>query len=139
VVPEPETFNEATNHVRRLLVISRAYQPGQFLAWLFTNPLTVGFLLGWITEREGRWWGRQTWWGFAAMRLALAYQLDRIRFGRAYHWSAYAQLFMLDTFISPALWAQALFQRTILWRGRTYRIYQGGKAVPVEAPDRTPG
>jgi hypothetical protein len=67
--------------------------------------------------------------------MAVAYELDRIRFGRGFHWTAYAQLFMLDTFISPALWARALVRRTITWRGRTYRLYQGGKAVPLETAD----
>jgi hypothetical protein len=135
VVPEPETFNEATTNLLRRLTVSRVYQWRDFLAWPFTNPLTVGFLLGWITEREGRWWGRRTWWGFVWFRLAVAYELDRIRFGRGFHWTAYAQLFMLDTFISPALWARALVRRTITWRGRTYRLYQGGKAVPLETAD----
>jgi hypothetical protein len=64
--------------------------------------------------------------------MAIAYELDRIRFGRGFTWIAYAQLFMLDTFIAPALWARALAQRTFLWHGRTYRIAQGGKVTPVE-------
>jgi cellulose synthase/poly-beta-1,6-N-acetylglucosamine synthase-like glycosyltransferase len=126
-IPDPETFNAATLHLLRILTVSRAYAPLDFFAWPFTNPLTVGFALGWITEREGRWWGRRTWWAFAAARLGLAYELDRIRFGRGFTWIAYAQLFMLDTFISPALWVRALIRQTIRWRGRAYRVYQGGK------------
>jgi len=132
VVPEPETFNEATRHLQRSLIIHRASRPAAFLAQPFTNPLTVGFLLGFITEREGRRWGRRTWWAFVWLRMAIAYELDRIRFGRGFTWIAYAQLFMLDTFIAPALWARALWQRTIVWRGRTYRIGHGGKVSPVE-------
>lgn len=132
IVPEPETMNEATNTILRRLTIHRATQPGRFLAWPFTNPLTVGFMLGLITEREGRWWGRRTWWVFVGLRMAIAYELDRIRSGRGFHWTSYAQLFMLDTFISPMLWARALFRRTILWRGRTYYIAQGGKVTPLD-------
>lgn len=131
IIPAPETFNEATQHLLRILTISRAYNPRDFIAWPFTNPLTVGFILGWITEREGRWWGRRTWWLFAFLRMALAYELDRIRFGHAFTWTAYPQLFMLDTFISPALWARALVRRTISW-GRLYWITQGGKAQPLD-------
>jgi hypothetical protein len=89
-------------------------------------------VLGFITEREGRWWGRRTWWGFLWLRMALAYELDRIRFGRSFNWTAYAQLTMLDTFIAPALWLRAWVQRTISWRGRTYTVRQGGKASPSE-------
>ncbi len=129
-VPEPETFNEGTNHVQRKLIISRATNLPDFLAWSITNPLTVGFLLGFITEREGRWWGRRTWWFFVWLRLAIAYELDRIRFGRGFSWIAYAQLFMLDTFIAPVLWARALVQHSFTWRGRVYDIAQGGRAEP---------
>jgi hypothetical protein len=64
--------------------------------------------------------------------MAIAYELDRVRFGRGFTWIAYAQLFMLDTFIAPALWARALFQRTFTWHGRTYRIAQGGKVSLAE-------
>jgi ceramide glucosyltransferase len=131
ILPEQQTFNDATDHLLRCLTIERAYDPGSFVARLFTNPLTVGFLLSWITEHEGRWWGQRTWWGFAWLRVALAYELDRVRFGRAFKWTAYAQLFMMDTFISPALWARALFRRTFSWRGRTYRIAPGGKTRPI--------
>lgn len=132
VVLEPESFNEATSHLLRSLIISRAYYTRDFLAWPFTNPLTVGFLLGWITEREGRWWGRRIWWGVVALRMAIAYELDRIRFGRGFTWIAYAQLFMLDTFIAPALWARAIVQRTFVWRGRSYRVQRGGKGAPLD-------
>lgn len=136
IVPEQESFNEAVSRLRRHLIISRAYSRPTFIAWPFTNPLTVGLLLGFITEREGRWWGRRTWWGFVALRVAIAYELDRVRFGRGFTWMAYAQLFMLDTFIAPALWVRALFQGTFTWRGRTYRIARGGKVAAVEAGDR---
>jgi ceramide glucosyltransferase len=129
VVPEPQTFNGATNTLLRHLMIQRAYRPKRFLAWPFTNPLIVGLALGWITEREGRWWGRRLWWGLAALRIAFAYDLDRLRFGRGFTWIAYAQLFMMDTFILPALWAQAIISGEFTWRGRTYRLLQGGKAV----------
>lgn len=129
-VPEPETFDEATSHVQRKLIISRATNLPDFLAWPITNPLTVGFLLGFITEREGRWWGRRTWWFFVWLRLAIAYELDRIRFGRAFTWIAYAQLLMLDTFIAPVLWARALVQSVVTWRGREYHVAQGGRATP---------
>jgi hypothetical protein len=121
-----------TDDLLRKLITTRAYHLPAFLAWPFTNPLTVGFALGFITEHEDRWWGRRTWWFFIWLRLAIAYELDRIRFGRGFTWIAYAQLFMLDTFIAPALWARALFQRTFVWRGRTYRIAQGGKTTPVD-------
>lgn len=131
-VPRPETGHEATEHIRRILFANRVYNLRDFIAWPFTNPLTVGFILGWITERQGRWWGRRTWWGFAAFRLALAYGLDRMRFGRAFGWSAYAQLFMLDTFVSPVLWAQALVRRTLRRGGRVYRVAQGGRATRLE-------
>jgi cellulose synthase/poly-beta-1,6-N-acetylglucosamine synthase-like glycosyltransferase len=135
VIPVAESFAEATNRILRRLTLSRAYHPAAFLAWPFTNPLTVGFMLGWITEREGRWWGRQTWWFFVWLRMAIAFELDRIRFGRGFHWTAYAQLFMLDTFIFPALWARALFQRSVNWGGPMYRVCQGGKALPfLSAP-----
>ncbi len=132
VVAEPISVNDATTRLQRKLITLRATDPPRFAALLFANPLTVGWLLGFITEREGRWWGRQTWWVFIWLRLAVAYELDRIRFGRAFAWTAYAQLFMLDTFITPMLWARALVQRTFVWRGRTYRIMQGGKAHRVE-------
>lgn len=131
-IPAPETFNEATEHLSRILITSRVYNPRDFFVWLFTNPLTVGFALGWITEREGRWWGRRTWWFFTWLRLALAYELDRIRFGQAFHWTAYPQLFMLDTFIAPALWLQATYRRTFTWRGRTYRIHPGGAITRID-------
>jgi hypothetical protein len=131
-VAEPTTVNDATAHIQRKLITLRATDPPRFAALLFANPLTVGWLLGFITEREGRWWGRRTWWVFVWLRLAVAYELDRIRFGRAFGWTAYAQLFMLDTFIMPVLWARALVQRSFTWRGRVYRIAQGGKAHRVE-------
>jgi hypothetical protein len=129
--PDAETVNDATVHLLRRLTISRAYMLSDYLAWPFTNPLTVGFILGLITEREGRWWGRRTWWFFLWLRMAVAYELDRVRFGRSFNWTAYAQLFMLDTFISPTLWARALVQNTFIRHGRTYRITQGGKATPL--------
>jgi ceramide glucosyltransferase len=132
ILLEPRPITEVTNDLLRKLIVARAYHLPAFLAWPFTNPLTVGFTLGFITEHEGRWWGRRTWWFFIWLRMAIAYELDRIRFGRGFTWIAYAQLFMLDTFIAPALWARALFQRTFIWRGRTYRIFQGGKTVPLE-------
>ncbi|NLX09553.1 MAG: glycosyltransferase [Chloroflexi bacterium] len=135
ILPPRADFNQATAHLLRLLIVGRAYHPRPFLAWPFTNPLTVGFILGLITEREGRWWGRRTWWFFAVLRVALAYQLDRIRFRRGFTWAAYAQLFMYDTFISPLLWARALFSRTITWGERTYRVHQGGKATPLNGPN----
>lgn len=132
IVPPPQSFNEATATLLRRLIVSRAAALPEFIAWPFTNPLTVGFMLGLITEREGRWWGRRTWWGFVALRMIVAHQLDRLRFGRAFTWTAYAQLFMLDTFISPALWARALIERTFVCRGRTYEIAQGGKTRRIE-------
>lgn len=132
IVPEAETFNLAVSRLRRLLIVSRAYNRLSFIGWPFTNPQTVGLLLSFITEREGRWWGRRTWWAFVALRTALAYELDRLRFGRGFTWLAYAQLFMLDTFITPTLWARALLQSTFSWRGRTYRIARGGKVTPLE-------
>jgi len=132
IIPAPETFNEATADLLRRLILARIYHPRDYFAWPFTNPLTVGFALGWITEREGRWWGRRTWWGFAWLRLMIAYQLDRIRFGRGFTWIAYAQLLMLDTFISPVLWLRALFQNTITWGGRTYRVQRGGKITRLD-------
>jgi cellulose synthase/poly-beta-1,6-N-acetylglucosamine synthase-like glycosyltransferase len=132
IVPGTQPANEAMRHLLRQLIITRAYQLPAFLAWPFTNPLTVGFVLSFITEHEGRWWGRRTWWFFIWLRMAIAYELDRIRFGRGFTWLAYAQLFMLDTFIAPALWARALFQRTFIWQGRTYRIQQGGKTSPLD-------
>jgi len=132
IVPAPQSFNEATAGLLRRLIISRATALPDFLAWPFTNPLTVGFMLGLITEREGRWWGRRTWWGFVAVRMIVAHQLDRLRFGRAFTWTAYAQLFMLDTFIAPTLWARALIERVFTWRGRTYEIEQDGKARRIE-------
>jgi len=132
VLPERQSYEEGRQHIERNLTVQRAYRPWDFLAWPFTNPLTVGFMLGWITEHEGRWWGRRTWWGFAAFRAALAYELDRIRFGRGFTGAAYAQLFMLDTFISPVLWLRALFRKSIRWHGRTYRIQQGGRAERVD-------
>lgn len=135
IVPSRQTTDEGTRQIVQALALTRAYNPRVFLAWPFTNPLTVGFLLGWITEREGRWWGRRTWWGFAAFRLLIAYALDRLRFGRAFNLAAYAQLFMLDTFISPALWLRALGRRTLSLQGRTYRLYQGGRATPRETPE----
>jgi cellulose synthase/poly-beta-1,6-N-acetylglucosamine synthase-like glycosyltransferase len=136
IVPERESFNEAVSRLRRHLIVSRAYSRPTFIAWPFTNPLTVGLLLGFITEREGRWWGRRTWWAFVALRVAIAHELDRVRFGRGFTWMAYAQLFMLDTFIAPVLWARALFQRTFTWRGRAYRIARGGKVTAVEGSER---
>lgn len=132
IVPEPETFNEAVSRLRRHLIVSRAYSRLAFIAWPFTNPQTVGLLLSFITEREGRWWGRRTWWLFVALRTALAHELDRLRFGRGFTWLAYAQLFMLDTFIVPTLWARALLQGTFTWRGRAYRILRGGKVTPLD-------
>jgi hypothetical protein len=128
IVAEPETYNDATGHLLRRLTVYRAYHLPAFLAWPFSNPLTVGFMLAFITEREGRWWGRRTWWFFVWLRLATAYELDRLRFGHSFSWLAYAQLFMLDTFVAPTLWLRALVRRTMPWRGRTYRIMQGGKA-----------
>lgn len=130
LVPEPLTFNEATALLQRIMVRSRATNLPDFIAWPFTNPLTVGFLLGLMTEREGRWWGRRTWYFFVWLRMAIAVGLDRLRFGRAFNWGAYAQLFMLDTFIAPALWAQAWIQHFVTWGGRTYHVYQGGRAEP---------
>jgi cellulose synthase/poly-beta-1,6-N-acetylglucosamine synthase-like glycosyltransferase len=132
IVPGAQPANEAMRDLLRQLIITRAYQRPAFFAWPFTNPLTVGFMLSFITEHEGRWWGRRTWWFFIWLRMAIAYELDRIRFGRGFTWIAYAQLFMLDTFIAPALWARALFQRTFAWDGRTYRIQQGGKTSPID-------
>lgn len=132
IVPPPQSFNQATADLLRRLIISRTTALPEFLAWPFTNPLTVGLMLGLITERQGRWWGRRTWWGFVALRMAVAHELDRLRFGRAFTWTAYAQLFMLDTFIAPTLWARALIERTITWRGRTYAIERGGKARRLE-------
>lgn len=132
IIAEPETINEATGHLLRRLILHRAYDLPTYLATPFANPLTVGFILGFITEREGRWWGRRTWWGFVWLRMAIAYELDRLRFGHGFTWLAYAQLFMLDTFISPVLWVRALFQRSFTWRGRTYRIAQGGRARLVK-------
>ena len=130
LVPEPLTVSEATAQLRRILVANRATNLPDFLAWPFTNPLTIGFLLGLITEREGRWWGRQTWYFFVWLRMAIAVELDRIRFGRAFNWGAYAQLFMLDTFTAPVLWARAWVQRVVTQDGRTYRVDQGGRARP---------
>ena len=135
IVPRRQTTDEGTQQIVQTLALTRAYNLRVFLAWPFTNPLTVGFLLGWITEREGRWWGRRTWWGFAAFRLLIAYSLDRVRFGRAFNLAAYAQLFMLDTFISPALWLRALVRRTIRSEGRAYHLYQGGQTVPEMPKD----
>ncbi|MBI5959780.1 MAG: glycosyltransferase, partial [Chloroflexi bacterium] len=89
IIAEPETFNEATGHLLRRLAVYRAYHLPAFLAWPFSNPLTVGFMLAFITEREGRWWGRQTWWFFVWLRLATAYELDRLRFGHSFSWLAY--------------------------------------------------
>jgi cellulose synthase/poly-beta-1,6-N-acetylglucosamine synthase-like glycosyltransferase len=132
IVLEPETFNDATVDLLYRMAIHRAYQPAVYLASPFANPLTVGFLLGFITEREGRWWGRQTWWAFVWLRMAIAYELDRLRFGRGFTWLAYAQLFMLDTFISPVLWLRALFLRTLTMRGRAYHLAQGGKITPIK-------
>ncbi len=132
IVPEPETFNQALSRLRRHLIVSRAYSRPAFIAWPFTNPQTVGLLLSFITEREGRWWGRRTWWVFVALRTALAYELDRLRFGRGFTWLAYAQLFMLDTFIAPTLWIRALLQSAFTWRGRVYRIARGGKVMPLD-------
>lgn len=132
VVPEPETFNAATQHILRRLVLSRVTHLRDYLTWPFTNPLTVGFALSFITEREGQWWGRRTWWFFVWLRLAIAYELDRLRFGRGFHWTAYAQLFMLDTFIAPPLWARALVERIITWQGRTYRVNSQGQATPLQ-------
>lgn len=143
LVPSRTSISEATEQILDMLTISRAYHLRATLAWPFTNPLTVGFALGLITEREGRWWGRQTWYAFAWLRLVLAYQLDRLRFGRAFHPGAYAQLLMLDTFIAPLLWARALVRRTITCEGRTFRILPGGKTRPANAsaagwsPDET--
>lgn len=128
LVPERETVNDATAHLLRRMVLNRATNLFDFVAWPFTNPLTVGFILGLITEREGRWWGRRTWYFFVWLRMAIAVELDRIRFGRAFTWGAYAQLFMLDTFIAPVLWARALVQRSVTLEGRAYRITQGGRA-----------
>jgi cellulose synthase/poly-beta-1,6-N-acetylglucosamine synthase-like glycosyltransferase len=132
VIPNAQPVSEATRSLLRQLIITRAYQLPAYLAWPFTNPLTVGFMLSFITEHEGRWWGRRTWWFFIWLRMAIAYELDRLRFGHGFTWIAYAQLFMLDTFVAPALWARALFQRTFTWGGRTYRITQGGKASPLD-------
>lgn len=130
LVPERETATDATAHLLRRMVLNRATNLFDFVAWPFTNPLTVGFILGLITEREGRWWGRRTWYFFVWLRMAIAVELDRIRFGRAFTWGAYAQLFMLDTFIAPVLWARALVQRSVTLEGRVYRIAQGGRAEP---------
>ncbi|MBN1563886.1 MAG: hypothetical protein JXA10_08605, partial [Anaerolineae bacterium] len=132
VVMAPTTVNDATAHIQRKLITLRATDPARFARLLFANPLSVGSLLGFITEREGRWWGRRTWWFFVWLRLAVAWELDRIRFGRAFVWPAYAQLFMLDTFVTPVLWARVLVQHTFTWRGRWYRITPGGKARRVE-------
>jgi hypothetical protein len=132
LVPPLQPFNEATTALLRRLTISRTTALLDFLAWPFTNPLTVGFILGLITERQGRWWGRRTWWGFVALRMIVAHQLDRLRFGRAFTWTAYAQLFMLDTFIAPTLWARALIERTVTWRGCTYEIAPGGRVRRLE-------
>lgn len=129
VLPEAKPINDVTDDLLRKLITTRACNLPTFLAWPFTNPLTVGFMLGFITEHEDRWWGRRTWWFFIWQRLLIAYELDRIRFGRGFTWLAYAQLFMLDTFIIPVLWARALFQQTIVWHGRTYRVAQGGKVI----------
>jgi hypothetical protein len=134
-IPVPALVPDPKTSTRRLPPAPQTDQPRippAFLAWPFTNPLTVGFMLGFITEHEGRWWGRRTWWFFIWLRMAIAYELDRIRFGRGFTWIAYAQLLMLDTFIAPALWARALFQQTFVWRGRTYRITQGGRATPLD-------
>lgn len=137
VIPVPamrsldrQTSRAGTDALVQDLATVRAYNPAIFGAWPLTNPLTVGFLLGWITEAQGRWWGRRTWWGFAAFRLLIAYGLDRQRFGRAFTLTAYGQLFMLDTFISPALWLRALARRTIALYGRAYRLRQGGQVLP---------
>lgn len=130
MVPQPLTVNDATAHLRRILIANRTTNLPDFLAWPFTNPLTVGFLLGLITEREGRWWGRRTWYFFVWLRMAIAVELDRVRFGRAFNWGAYAQLFMLDTFIAPVLWARAWVERVVTQDGRTYRVEQGGRAEP---------
>ena len=131
VEPEQETFNQAINRLQRRFIVSRAYHRLTYAIWPLTNPLTVGLLLGAITEHEGRWWGRRTWWAFVGVRLGIAYELDRVRFGQGFTGFAYAQLFMLDTFILPAVWARALFQRTFTWRGRAYRVRRGGKVVPL--------
>lgn len=135
IVPSRTTTDEATQQIVQTLALSRAYNPRVFLAGPLTNPLTVGVLLGWITEREGRWWGRRTWWGFAAFRLMIAYGLDRVRFGQAFNLAAYPQLFMLDTFISPALWLRALVRRTVRFEARAYRLHQGGQTEPEPVKD----
>ncbi|WP_119067280.1 glycosyltransferase [Aggregatilinea lenta] len=135
IVPRRQSTDEGMQRIVHDLAITRVYNPRVFAASPFTNPLTVGFILGWITEREGRWWGRRTWWGFAAFRLLIAYALDRLRFGRAFNLAAYAQLFMLDTFVSPVLWLRALVRRTITTEGRTYRLYRGGQTVPEMPKD----
>lgn len=129
---ERQTSRASMEHLAQDLAVARAYNPAVFGAWPLTNPLTVGFLLGWITEAQGRWWGRRTWWAFAAFRLLVAYGLDRQRFGRAFTLAAYGQLFMLDTFISPALWLRALVRRRVALHGRAYRLRQGGQIVPLE-------
>ena len=138
VEPAPETFNEATAHLLRRFIIHRMYRPATFFTWPITNPLTVGLALGFITEHEGRWWGRRTWWFAVWLRMVTAYELDRLRFGRGFTWVAYAQLFMLDTFIAPALWARALFQRTFMWDGHVYTIAPGGKARRADRESGAP-
>ncbi len=132
IMPEQETFDEAVNCLQCRLLVGRAYNRLAYFAWPLTNPLTVGLLLGAITETEGRWWGRRTWWTFVGVRMAIAYELDRVRFGRGFSRFAYAQLFMLETFIVPAVWARAIVQRTFRWRGRFYRIRRGGKVTPLD-------
>ncbi|NDJ78565.1 MAG: glycosyltransferase [Chloroflexi bacterium] len=132
MVPEEQMFDEVTARILRKMIIAHAYFPLRFLASPFTNPLIAGLSLGLITESEGRWWGRRLWWGLVGLRMTLAYDLDRTRFGRGWSWIAYAQLFMLDTFIVPALWLRALFRRSFVWRGRTYRIHAGGRVVLPE-------
>lgn len=137
--PQVETYNEATVHLLRALVLHRAYRPGPYLAWPFSNPLTVGVLLTAITEREGYWWGRRMVWGFAWLRVLLAHELDRLRFGRGFAWTAYFQLLMLDAFITPALWTRALFARSFVWAGRAYHVSQGGKATPLRSTNEWSG
>ena len=124
-----EALGDSLRHRLRWERSSRRSRPLGYVGQVFTHSLPLA-LLAWVLAPPGNWQVAVLAGICVAMRAILAWAvgwklLQDSNF-RRYWW-----LVPLQDLLSFAIWLWAFFGGEIVWRGKRYRVYKGGKLEAI--------
>jgi ceramide glucosyltransferase len=101
---------------------TRRSRPAGYIGQLFTNSLPIALL---VVAAQWLWWPVLI--PALLLRAAAAWSTSKVVLGQHPHWGR----LLIQDLVAFAFWIAGFFGKTILWRGRRYKLLSDGRFFVV--------